>query len=351
MRKIILLLLTSIVTLPVFADKIDAFAGFYKGQLTLADGNELKKGYPLNMYSEIFAEVYRGPNSKYRIKILTGILARAEASALADNLKADGDKIEFETVAPLELKGTITAKEVVATGKYAGQDVKLALKRFDVVSPTLGEKAPKGAVVLFDGTDPSKNWELIHDRKTPVNWILEDGAMTVKTDAKRPSGKRLNTTIESKQAFGKCKLHIEFKTAPLYDKLSQARSNSGVFFGSYEIQVLDSFGADATWDHCGSVYRQTASQYNASLQPGAWQTYDIYFTPPQFDGDKCVEFAKVTVYHNGIRVQNETPIPYATGLPKKISHTFKQPKNPLKLQLQDHTDPVSYRNIWIQELK
>lgn len=352
MRKLLFIAITLLATLPAFS-QYDEFAGFYKGKITLANGAELKRGYPVSMYPEIYAEVYRGPEAKYRLKLLTGILARAEASFVAENLTANEGKIVFSSkTKAFDLNGTITPKEVVATGVYQGQKVKIALKRFVFKSPTLGAKAPEGAVVLFDGTKKclEANWVLVGDKTKPANWILGDGAMTVETNMKRPNGKRFNTTIESKKAFGKCKLHIEFRTAPLYDKMAQARSNSGVFFGPYEVQVLDSFGADATWDHCGSIYRQTASQYNASLEPGAWQTYDIEYTPAKYEGDKVVEYPTFTVYHNGKCVQRATPVPYGTSIALKDLAKFVHPKEPVNLRLQDHTDAVSFRNIWVQEL-
>ena len=349
MRKLLFIALVSMLALPAFAQK-DAFAGFYKGKITLSDGSELKKGYPVSMYPEIYAEVYRGPEARYRVKILTGILSRAEASAMADGLSAENGKIKFETVEPLALKGVITPESIEAAGKYAGQDVKIDLKRFEYTPPTLGQKPPEGAVMLYAGGDPSENWELVSARDMPVNWTVKDGAMTVKTDAKKPNGKRLGTTIESKKAFGKCKMHIEFNIPPMYEKTGQARANSGVFFGPYEIQVLDSFGADGSWDNCGALYRQTPSQFNASLEPGVWQTYDIFYTPAKFEGDKCVADPTFTVYHNGKRIHYETPVPYSTSMPLKRAHTFKHPSSPVKIQLQDHTNPISFRNIWIQEL-
>lgn len=357
MRKTLFIILTAILTLPVFAQKDelgrepkDAFAGFYKGKITLADGSELKKGYPVSMYPEIYAEVYRGPQAKYRVKILTGILSRAESAATADDLTAKDGKIDFDIKGYMTIKGTVTPQELVATGRYAGQDIKIDLKRFEFKSPTLGQKAPAGAIVLYDGGNPSENWEMIADPKIPVNWILKDGAMTVKSDAKRPDGKRLSANIRTKKAFGKCKLHVEFNIPPMYDQLSQSRANSGVIFGPYEVQVLDSFGAEATWDHCGSLYRQTPSQYNASLEPGVWQTYDIIYTPAKFKDGKCVEYPTFTVYHNGKRVQHETPVPYSTSIEPKNAHKFQHPQTPVQLQLQDHLNPVSYRNIWVQEL-
>lgn len=352
MRKLLFIAITLLATLPAFS-QYDDFAGFYKGKITLADGSELKKGYPIPMYPDLFAEVYRGPEAKYRIKILTGIISRAEASYTADGLVAKDGKIAFAgDDKNFTLKGEITPKDIIAEGIYYGQPVKVSLKRYMFKSDSLGAKAPANAVVLFDGTKKSleENWVLVADKNKPANWILGDGAMTVETNAKRPNGKRLNTTIESKKAFGKCKLHLEFRTAPLYDKLAQARSNSGVFFGPYEVQVLDSFGAEATWDHCGSIYRQTPSQYNASLAPGEWQTYDIVYTPAKYEGDKVVALPTFTVYHNGKCVQRGTPVPYGTSIPVKKAKEFVHPKDPVNLRLQDHTDAVSYRNIWVQPL-
>ena len=139
MRKTLFILLSSILTLSAFAQaQKDAFVGFYKGKITLADGSELKRGYPVSMYPEIYAEVYRGPQAKYRVKILTGILSRAETTSFADGLTDDDGKIEFKTSEPLALKGTATPSEIVASGKYNGQDVKIDLKRFEFKSPTRG---------------------------------------------------------------------------------------------------------------------------------------------------------------------------------------------------------------------
>ena len=115
MRKTLFIILTAILTLPVFAQKNelgrepkDAFAGFYKGKITLADGGELKKGYPVSMYPEIYAEVYRGPQAKYRVKILTGILSRAESAATADDLTAKDGKIDFDIRGYMTIKGTVS---------------------------------------------------------------------------------------------------------------------------------------------------------------------------------------------------------------------------------------------------
>jgi len=350
MRKLAFILFAALATIPAFAQK-DAFAGFYKGKITLADGSELKKGYPFSMYSELFAEVYRGPDENYRLRIQPDIMSRAENAAIAENLKASGGKIAFKTSGEIALKGEITPDGITADGTYANQKIKLDFKRLDFKSPTMGAKAPAGAAVLFDGANASDEWVLVADEKIPFNWIIEEGAMTVKTDALKPDGKRLSTSIRTKKAFGKSKLHIEFRIPPMYDKLGQARANSGVFFGPYEVQVLDSFGTEALWNECGSLYRQTPPQVNACLEPGAWQTYDIYYTPAKYDGDKLAAYPTFTVYLNGVRVQNGTEVPYSTSIARKEADKFVHPKTPVQLQLQDHTNPVSFRNIWIEEIK
>lgn len=351
MKKLLFIIATVLVTLPAFS-QYDKFVGFYKGKITTPDGTELKNAYPVSMYPEIYAEVYRGPAKKYRLKLLTDILSHAETSYIAENLKElDGKIIFLQSSLGFSLKGEITPTELIAEGVYWNKPVKINLKRYNFKSPTLLAKPPADAIVLFDGTKKSleENWVLATDKTKSANWILnEDGSMTVKSDAKRPDGKRLSSTLESKKTFGKCKLHIEFRTAPQYEKIGQWRSNSGIFFGPYEIQILDSFGADATWDHCGSIYRQMASQCNATLEPGAWQTYDILFVPAKYEGDKLIEFPTLTIYHNGKCVQRETPIPYGTTTSPKYAKKFVHPKGPIALQLQDHLDPVSFRNIWIR---
>lgn len=355
LTKLIFAASAALLCLSAFAktDGFDKFEGFYKGRITFADGKQITGWYPVDMYPEIYAEIFRDVGAKYRLKLLTGILSRAETTAVADNLVEKDGKIEFSVNADaLSLRGEITPRGVRAAGKHRGRDIKMDLPRYEYVSPRMGQKPPKGAVVLFDeNTNPADKWEMAADKSRPFNWVVKDGVMTIKTDAKRPDGKRFPSNIVTKQAFGKCRLHLEFKLPAMYEKNNQQKSNSGVFFGPYEIQILDSFGTEGAWDNCGAIYRQTPPHTNASLPAGSWQTYDIIYTPPAITDGKCVEPAKFTVILNGVVVQRDTPAYYGTAIPKLNVHKFKPSNAPVRITLQDHRDPVQFRNIWVADLE
>jgi len=198
---------------------------------------------------------------------------------------------------------------------------------------------PSDAVVLFDGTDLSK-WQ--NDKGGPAAWKIESGAMVV---APGTGG------IQTKDAFGDCQLHVEWATPSPPKGEDQDRGNSGVFLMSrYEIQVLDSYNAKTYPDgQAGAIYGQFPPLVNASRKPGEWQTYDIVFTAPRFNGQTVNTPATVTVFHNGVVVHNHATLIGGTvhrALAKYEAHPDKAP-----LMLQDHEHPVRYRNIWIRNLK
>lgn len=208
-----------------------------------------------------------------------------------------------------------------------------------VVTPGTGTAAPSDAIVLFDGKDLSQ-WQ--HNDGSPVKWTVADGAVTVI----KKTGE-----IMTKQGFGDCQLHIEWRTPEKVVGESQGRGNSGIFLqGRYEVQVLDSYN-NRTYSNgqAASIYKQYIPLVNACRPPGEWQIYDIFYAAPQFAEDGTVaKPAYVTVVHNGILVQNHVELKGGTayiGQPKYEKHGEKEP-----LRLQDHGNPVSYRNIWIREL-
>lgn len=206
-----------------------------------------------------------------------------------------------------------------------------------LVTPGAGTSAPSDAIILFDGKDFSQ-WESVDRNK--IKWQLENGVMTVGDNA---------GNIQTKQNFGDCQLHIEWRTPENAAGDGQNRGNSGIFFQKqYELQVLDSYDNKTYFDgQAGSIYMQSPPLVNACRKPGEWQTYDVVFMAPRFNTNGEVEIpARITVFQNGVLVQNNFVIKGTTyDTSKGYSPHYKMP-----LELQDHQNPVSYRNIWIREL-
>lgn len=203
-----------------------------------------------------------------------------------------------------------------------------------IVTPgKTNDRAPSDAIVLFDGNnlDAWNNGE---------NWKIEDGIAIV--------GKGGITT---KQKFGDCQLHIEWSSPTNSgDAKSQQRGNSGVFFGRYELQVLDSYENKTYFDgQAGGIYKQTPPWANAMRPPGEWNTYDIIWTAPRFNEDGSLKSpAYITAIHNGVVVQNHFELQGDTPYDRPPSY---EAHGKLPIFLQDHGNPVRYRNIWVREIK
>lgn len=199
--------------------------------------------------------------------------------------------------------------------------------------------APADAVILFDGKDLSQ-WE--DGKGGAAGWKVENGYVEVV--AKTGS-------IRTKRAFGDCQLHVEWAAPVEVKGEGQERGNSGVFLmDTYEVQVLDSYDNTTYSDgQAAAIYGQYPPMVNACRRPGEWQTYDIIFHRPHFDPEKnLVQPARLTVLHNGILVHDNVEL---TG---PTAHKARPPYKPhdirLPLSLQDHGNPVRYRNIWLREL-
>lgn len=209
---------------------------------------------------------------------------------------------------------------VVADGSEVG-----TLKKVNRKSKTLGKKPPKGAVVLFNGKNADSFNDAIMDRKMLVFDPEGDGAT-------------------SKEKFGSHSLHIEFRLPYMPEASSQGRGNSGIYLQSrYEVQMLDSFGLEGADNECGGIYQISNPKQNMCYPPLTWQTYDIDFTAAEYDSaGKVLKNPRITVKHNGVLIHEDLELPRDTAASPNKAGPEDGP-----IYLQNHSNPVRYRNIWV----
>jgi hypothetical protein len=209
-------------------------------------------------------------------------------------------------------------------------------------TPEQPGKPPSDALVLFDGTDLS-HWRT--GDGGPAGWKIEDGAMVVP-----PRGTPGGGDILTREEFGDCQLHLEWAAPAPARGSGQNRGNSGIFFMSrYELQVLDCYENQTYADgSTGAIYGQHPPLVNACRPPGQWQTYDVVFIAPRFEGETLKSPAYVTVFLNGVLVQHHAEVFGPTSHRRLNEYRPHASKAPLRLQ--DHGAPVRYRNIWIRSL-
>ncbi len=226
----------------------------------------------------------------------------------------EGSSSSEETTAVLK-DGKIT---IVRDGQTIAE-----LKKVERKSPTLGAKPPEGAVVLFDGSNVDA-WE--------KGQLVEKDLLGA-------------TGCTTKKKFGDHHLHVEFRTPFMPTARGQGRGNSGVYIqGRYECQVLDSFGLEGEENECGGIYSIAKPAVNMCYPPLAWQTYDIDFTAAKFDEQgKKTKNARVTIKHNGVNIYDDMELPHGTP------GWHEEGPGPDALFLQNHGNPVAFRNIWVVE--
>ncbi|MET3979568.1 hypothetical protein ABIB62_002154 [Mucilaginibacter sp. UYP25] len=253
---------------------------------------------------------------KYKV-ILTALLTGTAYMANAQNKPEDTEKWE-------------PVPKVVTAGK-------------------LTTDAPSDAVVLFDGKSGLNEWKDVASG-SDAKWDVKGDVLTVN----KQSG-----NIETKKSFGNYQLHIEWKVPASIAGTGQARGNSGVFLASigkgddgYELQVLDSYN-NKTYVNgmAGSIYKQFIPLANPTKPPGVWNTYDVIWTAPTFDGDKVKTPARVTVLFNGVLVENNIELLGPTQYIGTPGYRKAHGPSPIKLQAHgDKSEPLSFRNIWVREL-
>ncbi len=213
-----------------------------------------------------------------------------------------------------------------------------------IITPGTATKAPSDAIVLFDGKDLS-HWldsgRGPNRQVGPPRWNLGDGYFEVAAGT---------GSLISKQRFGDMQLHLEFSTPAKVEKASQGRGNSGVLImGLYEIQVLDSYDNLTYADgQASAIYGQYPPLVNAARPPGEWQTYDIIFEAPRFDGDELEKSAYVTVLHNGVLTHHRQKM--LGPMRHKVNTYYEAHDAEGPIMLQQHSNPTRYRNIWVRKL-
>lgn len=199
------------------------------------------------------------------------------------------------------------------------------LEKVERKSPTLGAKPPEGAVVLFDGSSA----DAFFGGRMTNDGLLVEGAT-------------------SKQKFQDFTIHLEFRTPFQPYARGQARGNSGFYAqGRYEVQILDSFGLEGEWNECGGIYKVARPRVNMCFPPLSWQTYDVDFTAARFEGGKKVADARLTVRHNGVLIHQDVKVPETTT----AAPVREESPEPGPIFLQNHGNPVRFRNVWVVQRK
>ena len=278
------------------------------------------------------AQVVDLGNGKFSVKFWKKLYSEGEKPLQVWEGTAD----ESKTVSFKSDHGSGEIKGEAFNGTLDGKPFELTYTQ--ILSPTLGAKPPENAVVLFDGSK-LKDWRQITEKD--AEWKVVDGQIL---ETAPGSG-----SLETRKNFKDFKLHIEFRPSLMATKRGQARANSGVYLlGSYEVQVLDSYALDGADNECGGIYKVGAPAVNMCAPPLQWQTYDMEFHASKWDeAGKKIQNARVTVTHNGTVIHKDRELPDATG-----GARFKgEPNGPGPIMLQDHGNPIQFRNIWLEELK
>lgn len=313
------------------AEDDDGVMGIWQGKFST-------QGWEDKVFStQIIAQGLINGAERWRMILVFGDWQKPDVKAEIEGAKANKNATEVPFEGDVDLGGDLGGKyhvkatfangSITGTMKGKGRPVEFTLQRMDIKSPTLGEAPPPGAIVLMDGTNLDA-WE-----RYPLKYnMVEGGAMEVG-----------NSSLKTIKDLGSGQYHVEFRTPFMPKERGQGRGNSGVYIlGRYEVQVLDSFGLDPADNLCGGIYKKATPRVNACLPPLTWQTYDMTFKAAQFDGSgNKTSDAYITVTQNGVVIHDNVKLDSPT--PGGVSDTDAA-TGPLLLQ--NHGNPVRYRNIW-----
>jgi hypothetical protein len=317
----VLLLLGGLFSASAANAPFDPVMGVYEGFWRASDGT---KGRISAQIRPVAGGKHDGFVLFYKSKVLEGALKLKPGSGKFEGTTERG---KGGMLIP-ELAGSAEIVNGKLAGTFRGElgdgDFEGAITK--PKAPRLGAKPPKRAKVLFDGKPTEGAW-------TDFRWkVTPEGTMVVQ-----------GGDIHAKESFGNYLLHVEFRTPLMAEAQGQERGNSGVYLQSkYEVQVLDSFGVfPPQVGDCGAIYGLKAPEANACLPPGEWQTYDITFVQGNPEKNKL---PKITVVHNGVKVIDRFELPKSV----LAGGTTAADKEGGFLKLQDHGNPVEYRNIWVE---
>ena len=319
----------------------DPFMGDWQGSVVIGGQPQPVSVYMIPLddgrYEARFVASFRerGPYL-YRLR---GVI-RAGQFQFMDDIPFDVGQITATTANGVVLAASLWSGKLTgstAQGTVAGRQTgQFELQKTQRVSPALGQRPPEGAVVLLDGTNLDQ-WQS-RNAGQPITWkLLPDGVMEVAKGG----------DIVSKEKFGDHQLHLEFCLPYMPRAFGQGRANSGVYVqGRYETQVLDSYGLEGFDNECGGFYQICRPLVNMCAPPLQWQSYDITFhSAKRGDDGKKTANAYITVVHNGVVIHDNFELPHAT--PGALDEKEGEPAG---LLLQDHGNPVQYRNIWVKRL-
>jgi len=306
--------------------------GDYAGKIV----NE-SRGY-FSRNSNCVAQVYPVDDNKFVIKFSERFDIRSDEYATTTGLKCDKKLI----INSENVKGIIQNDSLTGKFYFEGSWYEFRMKKTLRLSPTMGEKALKNAIVLFDGSDYDE-WEGL--KEMPVKWKIVNGDQMEVVPVKHHTVPTNDILTERK--FTDVFLHLEFRL-PLMPKSSgQFRGNSGIKFQNVcEVQILDSYGLEGKWRECGALYRMAPPKVNMCWPPLTWQTYDIIYHAPKYDNKGLkINDGEITVYHNGKRIHYKYPL---KQVPEKLEEGMKVFAS--SIVFQDHWYVLWFRNVWAIDL-
>jgi hypothetical protein len=317
----------------------DPFLGDYEG-----DWSQGVKVWPRGLVAQV---VPRG-EGKYQVNLLPEFDHRCPPHAVVE-AKVEGKALVLDD-GPWSgriANGTFTGK-----GLAKNRPATFELQKLSRPSPRLGASPPEGAVVLFDGTGFDHWVGISKDGKVEeVLWKLVDGVMEVAPTLEEHA---FASSIGTKKTFQDYLLHVEFRLPLFPAVIGQSRANSGIIFEDYtfhELQVLDGYGLPGYYDECGAIYNISAPYVNMCRPPHQWQSYDIIYRGPRYaDDGKLLRPARISVDHNGKLVQKDVELPDSPAAQRQ-RQANPGSRRVGRIKLQNHGDPIQYRNIWLKELR